>query len=251
MPRRAREKSESGTYHVIWRGINRQILFENDEDRAKYLDYLQLYREKCGCRVLGYCLMDNHVHLLLAEGEEELSQVMKRLGVSYVHWYNRKYGRCGPLFQDRFRSEAVEDERYLLTALRYIHQNPRSLGISWETYPWSSYRGYMGQDFLLENDFVLGLFGRDRSKAIAEYQRFMQEESAKACLDAEMELLLSDQEANQMLQEQLHGLLPIELQHLGKEERDVALRGLKQLEGLSTRQIARLTGISQSVIVRA
>lgn len=251
MPRSAREKSESGTYHVIWRGINRQILFESDEDRAKYVDYLQFYREKCNCRILGYCLMDNHVHLLLAEGEEALSQVMKRLGVSYVRWYNRKYGRCGSLFQDRFRSEVVEDERYLLTVLRYIHQNPRAAGAAWKTYKWSSYQGYLEQDAMLEVDFVLGLFGRDRSKALVEYLQFMQGECGTACQDAEMRLPLSDQAATQMIQEYLQGLLPIELQHLGKEQRDTALQGIKQLAGISTRQIARLTGISQSVVVRA
>jgi putative transposase len=70
MPRQARRKSKIGIYHIILRGINRQILFEEDEDKEKFLDTIKQYKNKSGYKVLGYCLMDNHVHLLLQEGKE-------------------------------------------------------------------------------------------------------------------------------------------------------------------------------------
>jgi len=73
--------------------------------------------------------MGNHVHLLIKEETEELGVIMRRIGASYVYWYNRKYNRCGHLFQDRYKSEVVEDERYLLTVLRYIHQNLLKAGM--------------------------------------------------------------------------------------------------------------------------
>ncbi len=73
--------------------------------------------------------MGNHIHLLLKEEKEELGIIMRRIGSSYVYWYNWKYKRCGHLFQDRYKSEAVEDERYLLTVLRYIYQNPLKAGL--------------------------------------------------------------------------------------------------------------------------
>ncbi len=88
MPRVAREKSETGIYHVILRGINRQTIFEDEEDAIKFLQILNKYRQRSECKIYAYCLMGNHVHILIREGKEELGMTMKRMGVSYVHWYN-------------------------------------------------------------------------------------------------------------------------------------------------------------------
>ena len=95
----------------------------------------------------AYCLMDNHVHLLLQEQEETLGEIMKRVGVSYAYWFNRKYERVGHLFQGRFRSETVEDDAYFLTVLRYIHQHPvqAKLVARCSDYPWSSYAAYANE----------------------------------------------------------------------------------------------------------
>ncbi|WP_198543854.1 transposase [Petroclostridium xylanilyticum] len=95
--------------------------------------------------------MNNHIHLLLKEGKEAISQAMKRIGASYVYWYNMKYERYGHLFQDRYKSEKVEDDKYLLTVLRYIHQNPIKAGIVEEAikYKWSSYIEYISQKGIL------------------------------------------------------------------------------------------------------
>ena len=89
----------------------------------------QPYREAGGCALPGYCLMPNHVHLLIREGNEPLSTLFRRIGASHVYGYNARYGRKGRLFQDRYRSEAVDDEAYLLTVVRYIHQNPVKAGL--------------------------------------------------------------------------------------------------------------------------
>ena len=99
MPRKAREKSSTGIYHVVLRGIKRQIIFEDDEDDQKLGATLQECREKSGYEIYAYCLMSNHIHLLLKEGHESLGAVFRRLGASYVYWYNRKYNRRGHLFQ--------------------------------------------------------------------------------------------------------------------------------------------------------
>lgn len=146
MPRTARKKSESGIYHIILRGINKQTIFEEEEDSITFLETLGTYKEKSGYKVFAYCLMGNHIHLLLKEENEELGIVMRRIGASYVYWYNEKYGRCGHLFQDRYKSEPVENEKYLLTVLRYIHQNPLKAGVVKDvaSYRWSSYWEYVG-----------------------------------------------------------------------------------------------------------
>ncbi|NMD72658.1 transposase, partial [Bacillus sp. DNRA2] len=101
MPRKARKRSSSGVYHIMLRGINRQTIFEDDEDRRKFLETLKKYRDISKYELYGYCLMDNHVHLLMKESEETISDAIKRISSSYVHWYNMKYERCGHLFQDR------------------------------------------------------------------------------------------------------------------------------------------------------
>ena len=130
MPRTARKKSKSGIYHIIMRGINRQTIFEDEEDCAQFLEALQRYKEKSNYQVYAYCLMGNHVHLLVKIGIELLEQVMRRLCGSYVYWYNNKYQRVGNLFQDRFKSEPVEDDQYFQIVQRYIHQNPVKAGLS-------------------------------------------------------------------------------------------------------------------------
>ncbi|MEI2400828.1 transposase, partial [Paenibacillus phytohabitans] len=120
MPRKAREKSKTGVYHLIWRGANRQEIFHDDEDWIRFLDILKKYKLKLNLTIYAWCLMSNHVHLLIKEGDESISATMKRIGVSYAGYYNWKYRTTGHLFQDRFRSENVEDQAYLKTVVRYI-----------------------------------------------------------------------------------------------------------------------------------
>ncbi len=162
MPRRARKMSSTGIYHVMMRGINRQRIFEEEQDYKKYLQALKKALKISNCKVYAYCLMPNHVHLLLKPEGESLEIVIKRIGCRYVHWYNEKYGRVGHLFQDRYKSEAVENESYFLTVLRYIIQNPfkanleRELGL----YKWSSYKEYaIGADGLTDTELAYSIAG--------------------------------------------------------------------------------------------
>jgi putative transposase len=111
MPRSGRRLSASKTYHVMIRGNERKAIFLDDEDRAYFVSMLAMKNLERRFAVYAYCLMDNHVHLIINEGEEGISRIMKRLQVSYVHYFNQKYGRSGHLFQDRFKSEAIEDDQ--------------------------------------------------------------------------------------------------------------------------------------------
>ncbi|MFC4024421.1 transposase [Oceanobacillus longus] len=124
MPRKPRRKSRNGIYHVMLRGINRQTIFEDDNDRIRLLETIKRFKDISKFRIFCYCLMDNHIHLLLKETEEPVSKAIQRISASYVYWYNDKYERSGHLFQERFKSENVETITYFLTVLRYIHQNP-------------------------------------------------------------------------------------------------------------------------------
>ncbi len=129
MPRKPREKSRFGIYHVILRGVNKQIIFEENEDYLQFIRILKKYKEVCEFKLYAYCLMDNHVHLLMEQTTTELETIMKRIEVKFVKWYNRKYKRIGYLFQDRYKSEPINDEGYFRTVFRYIHQNPLHAGL--------------------------------------------------------------------------------------------------------------------------
>jgi len=151
MPRRARRIAESGIYHVMMRGVNRDAIFLEEEDGDRFLHALDQTRKLSGCRVLAYCLMPNHVHLVLRIADEPIGAVIKRLGVRYAGWFNRKYGRVGHLFQDRFRSEPVEDDAYFVSVIRYVWDNPVEAGLapSAEKYRWSS-RRFLGRPSLVD-----------------------------------------------------------------------------------------------------
>jgi REP element-mobilizing transposase RayT len=252
MPRVARQKSVSGIYHIIIRGINKQIIFEDKEDREKYLEIVQHYKQIDGYQIYGYCLMDNHVHLLVREGRD-VSQSMKRIGISYVYWYNKKYNRSGHLFQDRFKSEAVESDEYFLTVLKYIHYNPMKAGLTKniDQYEWSSYKEYIYRKKIADVDFSLGIFSQKKENAVREFEKYMKENNVLDCLDIEIGKRVMDEEAIKIVMRLAKVSTPFEIQSMEKSKRDEILKTIKEIKGISTRQIARITGLSQSVIARS
>src|SRR5215467_13960820 len=141
MPRRARIMLAEVPVHIIQRGHNRDICFFSDRDYKRYLDDLRELAPQFGCAVHAYCLMTNHVHLLLTpQTTDGCGLLMKRLGQCYVQYVNRSYGRSGTLWEGRFRSALVQSERYLLACSRYIELNPVRAAIVRHPshYRWSS-----------------------------------------------------------------------------------------------------------------
>ena len=174
MPRTARKISSSNIYHVILRGINRQTIFEDDGDRHYFMTVLKYYKGISGYKLHAFCLMGNHVHLLIEPAGEPLGQVFKRVGVRYVSWYNRKYERTGHLFQDRFRSENVESEQYYRTVLRYILQNPMKAGLEKQpgSWRWSSFLAYWkGAGSITDTQYAV--FRRVRTLSATEYRQLI------------------------------------------------------------------------------
>ena len=164
MPRCARRRSVTGVYHIILRGINKQIIFEDGNDFRTFISVLQHYRCECDFDLYAYCLMSNHIHLLVKENEDVIGDVMKKIEVTFVKWYNEKYQRIGNLFQERYKSEPVETEDYLLTVFRYILQNPLHAGLEsivGDTYRWSSFREYENNvSILTDIEDMIAYFGR-------------------------------------------------------------------------------------------
>ena len=163
MPSRPREISSLGIYHVIFRGVAKQIIFEYDDDYGKFLTVLRKYQPICGYKIIAYCLMSNHVHLLIKPGEIPLDRIFQRIIPSFVYWYNKKYIRVGSLFQARFRSTPINNLSQFFTVIRYIHQNPIKAAICDHPsqYRYSSYKKYFDDD-LIDDSFV-------RSEVSAEF----------------------------------------------------------------------------------
>jgi putative transposase len=232
MPRMSREKSPTG---------------------IKLIETLARYSRISGYRLFAYCLMDNHIHVLLQEHTEPLSSSIKRISSSYVFWFNKKHGRCGHLFQERFKSEVVDTNRYFLTVLRYIHQNPVKAKIVRDLveYQWSSYSEYVGQARIIDKEYVFGMFSDSPDEALVRFRIFSQENSTEECLEVEeSKLNLSDERLKEIMRDQF-GVEAIEIGKEEKAKQESILRELKRLEGVSIRQIERTTGVSRARIWRA
>ncbi|MEW6663377.1 MAG: REP-associated tyrosine transposase [Bacillota bacterium] len=196
MPRQARIKGEFSIYHITQRGNEKKNLFLCDEDKAKFIEILGRVKAKYSFLLYTFCLMDNHVHLLIDDNGNDISKIIKSLNISYVQYFNRKYQRCGHLFQDRFRSELVKDERYLLQVSRYIHNNPVRAGMVKELaeYCWSSYNIYAGRmkDLykLVDKGRLLSIFSANPEIALQQYLEFMhsEESSQESFLDYDQDL---------------------------------------------------------------
>jgi putative transposase len=253
MPRVARIKSSTGIYHIITRGINQQNIFSCEDDYERFLNTLIRYCRKSKCEIYAYCLMDNHIHLLLKEGQEPLATTMKKIGTSYVYYYNWQYNRKGHLFQDRFKSEPVEDDAYFLTVLRYIHLNPIKAGIADDltSYPYSSYTEYTKKAKLINPTFALNMFHQDKDQAIEELINFHDQPNDDQCLDiTEKRDTFSDKTIRQLVSKKYHLELAT-LSNTKPETQKKVLKYLKELNGCSLRQLARLTGLRVNQIVRA
>jgi len=143
MPRSPRIHLSGVPQHVIQRGVDRQPVFFSDDDCSFYLDWLTTYSQKRGILLHAYCLMTNHIHLVLtASTAAGLGGLMQDMGRRYVQYINRTYRRSGGLWQGRYKASHIQTDRYLLTCQRYVELNPvRSEMVKAPgEYRWSSYR---------------------------------------------------------------------------------------------------------------
>ncbi len=260
MPRRARIESGTGIFHVMMRGINHQNIFEDEEDCWQFISTLDRMRVRYNddgkpygtcCIYYAYCLMGNHFHLLIRERDEKVGETIKRIASSYVYYYNRKYGRDGHLFKERFKSEPVNDMEYFTILLRYIHQNPVKAGIvekvsDYEYSSWGEYDGMVESVFqICDVDTVLKRISFEDLNALvneplADDINCLDMEDSSKCKPSDDQvweyIMASTGVTNSSAFQQL--------------DYDLRLDVLKKLKGIgaSHRQLERLTGIGRGVI---
>ena len=128
MPRSARLHYPGGTYHIISRCMKREWLINDEEDRGHYLDLVERTLTRVDAQVLGYCLMSNHVHLVVRAGHDRLDRLIKPVHSGFAVRKNHRDARIGPVFAARYKAVLVEEEAYLLELMRYVHNNPVRAG---------------------------------------------------------------------------------------------------------------------------
>lgn len=178
MARKPRIQFEGAFYHIIVRGNQRQNIFLDESDFREYLERLHKYRNKCGFILYAYVLMTNHVHLLIETPKDPISRIMQMINFTYTQYFNRKYRKVGHLFQGRYKSYLCDKDSYLLSLVRYIHNNPVRAGLVKDTgaYEWSSHDDYLhGTKGLVDTDKVLRLFSERPVIARRKYVKFMTE----------------------------------------------------------------------------
>ncbi len=246
MSRTARKKSDSGVYHVVLRDINKQTIFYDDEDREVFLNRIKQAKVKHRFNLYSFCLMGNHVHLLIREKEATIGRIMQFLLASYVFWYNSKYERIENLFQDRFKSEPIDGDSYLLCALRYIHQNPLKAGLVQEVgaYRWSSYGAYLSdKENMVDTELVLSMLqGRE------QYIKFMQTAEENTFLEPTERFRISDEKLIKEIKQRLRIEGLDEFYSLTRQELTERIEKIYEIEGSNPYQISRVTGVSMGII---
>ena len=260
MARQQRQVSGTGIYHVMLRGNNHQDIFECREDYWKFLRLLRLqtFPEDSGglpqaphCIIYAYCLMPNHVHLLIRDAGEGISRPISCISNAYAQYYNKRYDHFGHLFQGRFKSEPVNDMAYFATLLRYIHQNPVAAGIVTEIrkYPWTSWCEY-------QKDMTCALPVCTTQHVVSTLPPEELSSLVNEMLPKSLNILdYGNDAAKRVSDDKVRDFVittfgidsAIALQHLPKEERNGMIIQMKHF-GASIRQISRLTGISEGVI---
>ncbi len=227
------------------RGINRQTIFKDDEDCEKYLHCLKDCKAKSGFILYAYCLMGNHIHLLIREVKEPLNQIFKRIGARYVFWYNWKYKRSGHLFQDRYKSEPIMDDKQFIAVLRYIYQNPIKAKMcnKLEDYRWSSYR-FLGEvDSLIDNSKITEFTSIDQLRTIVK------KTTEDQFVDLEPDRRITDREAEELTK----AICGIEyangFDNMKPEKQAEDIIKLHNA-GCSIRQLVRITGVTKSKVER-
>lgn len=255
MPRVARQFSRTGFYHIMMRGINRENIFQSRETKKQMLDILAEKITNSDVGIYAYCVMDNHIHLLLKTEPEDLATFMKKVNGSFAMYYNREQKRIGPVFQDRYKSECVENEGYFWGVLKYIHLNPVKAYVvkNAEEYEWSSMKDYLsGKSELLDEEALV--LKQENFNDNNSFLRIHENEDLRIYLDLkeeldEMKMTVSNRLIDRFLLE--YGVTSVLELRQKEEALQSLLEQLTKEAKLTYQEIASLTNLSYSMVQRS
>lgn len=245
MEEMAGKSSETGFYHVMARGVNKQDIFKDDNDKRYFLGLIKKKSEITNVEIHAFCIMDNHFHLLIRSDKAKLSTFMQMVLTEYAKNHNKKIGRIGHLFESRFKSEVINDEAYYLTVLRYILQNPEKAFMSSTVdYQWSSISAYKNETFV-KTDFAEELVGSKK-----ELMKFLLEKNNDECMDLPLTKEEEEIKARLIIDYVCRNMKIEELNTMPRERKRLYIREMKK-NGISNRRISSMTGIGIGIVQRA
>lgn len=245
MARKPRVYSTGGIYHVILRGNNKQNLFYSDSDRVFFLNRMNKYAKELSISIYAFCLMNNHVHILLGDKNHEISRYIQKIANSYVFFFNRKYERTGHLFQGRFKSEAINSDLYFKNVFRYIIHNSEKANIEkYDKYKWNSEYLLKKHSNSVEIDvnFLLKVFD-----SMTSLEEFLSIRSDENFMEYKNKYFLSDSRAISIIRKLMNYRNPQKILELNLENQ---LHTVKELMsyGITRNQISRITGLSKGIV---
>lgn len=248
-------RTVTGFYHVCARGTGKQLIFEGDEDRWEFLELMRECCREAGVTVIAWCLMDNHVDLVLSDYEDTMSAAMQRLLLTYARRFNKRTGRSGHLFQNRFDRRSLDTDWQVMEAIRSVHADPQEVGISLiERYPWSSFAEHLraydcdaadAARGFSDPSCVLELFGS--AEGFIAYSLSTPDGSEPALCD--MKETEWERHAFADTMAKSLGVPLNELKTVAPSRRDRIIFALHD-GGNTVREIERYTGISKSAVSR-
>ncbi|MDR5658543.1 transposase [Serpentinicella sp. ANB-PHB4] len=250
MPRAARKISSTGIYHIMIRGINRSNIYSDEVDKNKFIEILMKTKEETKFELYAYCLMDNHAHFLLKENEVTISTIMKKVCGTYGAWFNQRHNRVGHVFQDRFKSETVETEAYLIEVAKYILNNPVKAKIveNPTNFKWSSYKEYTNKSTLTDTEFLLSIYHTNKRKAKELFRKeFMKKDLVPINLTID-NIRRTDTEAESIVDSEKKTLGINNIENISVEQRILFIKKLKAM-GLTNRQIIAISGLSRNKVI--
>ena len=250
MSKYLREFSNSKIYHIIIKGIDESTIFYDDEDRNVFLNKLKVTKKKFKYKILSYCLMNNHVHLVISIENENLSKGIQSLIIRYASYFNRKYDRKGPFVQNRFNSKKVESQRYFLEVCRYVHRNPEKAGIEkTDKYKWSSYHEYIGKEKIIDRRFLMHYLGNDINNFTEYTTKKESKQEVNKLAEFEMIRKLSDDIVIKIILEKFKFNSVDEIINYFKNEKNYEkIKVLKEIQGTNPTQIRRIIRVSRRLI---
>lgn len=256
MPRLSRKISPNGLNHCIVRGINKQDIFLDSQDKRKFKNEMMKTKEKYGYKIYAYVIMPNHVHMVVNTQKSQLPEIMCSLLTRYSLYFNKKYERIGHVFQDRYCNKSIENEIYLKNAVKYIHFNPEKAGICrTEEYEYSSYNEYISekQTKLTDTKDILSLYDNNCEKeAIEKFvkQHMEKQKEREDCylIEYEMQNKLTDEQLIKIIYNVLKIDNVVNMQRIRKKYIEEDIIKMLEIRGTCVNQISRVTGINRKII---
>lgn len=255
LTRPLRRYGNSKVYHVIFKGIDNQDIFYDDQDRRIFLKHLSITKKNFNYNIYAYCLMVNHVHLVIKCQDQFLSKSIQSLLVRYVHYFNKKYKRIGPLVQSRFKSKNVENQIYFIDLCRYVHRNPENAGIAkTQDYEWSSYKEYIGNAKIVDKNVLLHYFNNDVNEFVKNTTKTIPNENLEDYFEYELVERLNDEQLAHIIMQKFNikdiSDIAVFFKNKSNEELIKDLEVIKSINGTNKTQVARTIRVSRRLLER-